>query len=154
MTPHTITLLHTRTRLLSLLRLNLVSSLKTTYSAAVQFHRAWQHSKRRRRWVGVKGSTHNGVQPGAFLWFYKSQGPLVMVLHVPGWWPQKPLAVRVHFLRFGGLLDEWSVEGVLGLVFVYITSLGYTSPNTSSQHNKSGLIDELLIKLISQLPSC
>ncbi|GFW84451.1 uncharacterized protein TNCV_3089681 [Trichonephila clavipes] len=54
--------LHIRTRLSPLLRLNLDSSLKTTWyhSAAVQFPRAWHHSKRRRRWVGVKGSTHNG----------------------------------------------------------------------------------------------
>ncbi|GFX96591.1 uncharacterized protein TNCV_1442651 [Trichonephila clavipes] len=53
---------HTRTRLSSLLRLNLDSSLKTTWfhSAAVQLPRAWHHSKRRRRWVGVKGSTRNG----------------------------------------------------------------------------------------------
>ncbi|GFT02695.1 uncharacterized protein TNCV_829611 [Trichonephila clavipes] len=53
--------LHTRTRLLSLLRLNLDSSLKTTWfhSAPVQFPRARHHSKRRHRWVGVKGSTHN-----------------------------------------------------------------------------------------------
>ncbi|GFY35601.1 uncharacterized protein TNCV_2618921 [Trichonephila clavipes] len=54
--------LHTRTRLSSLLRLNLVLSLKTTlfHSAAVQFPRAWHHSKRRFRCVGVKGSTRNG----------------------------------------------------------------------------------------------
>ncbi|GFX90213.1 uncharacterized protein TNCV_2449881 [Trichonephila clavipes] len=54
--------LHTRTRLSSLLRLNLDSSLKTTWfhSAAVQFPRAWHHSKRRRRWVRDKGSTGNG----------------------------------------------------------------------------------------------
>ncbi|GFU59628.1 uncharacterized protein TNCV_3185991 [Trichonephila clavipes] len=54
--------LHTRTRLLSLLRLNLDSSLKAIWflSAAVQFPRAWHHSKRRRRWVGVKGSTRIG----------------------------------------------------------------------------------------------
>ncbi|GFS59050.1 uncharacterized protein TNCV_69481 [Trichonephila clavipes] len=53
--------LHTGTRLSSFLRLNLDSSLKTTWfhSAAVQFPRARHHSKRRRRWVGVKGSTHN-----------------------------------------------------------------------------------------------
>ncbi|GFV74767.1 uncharacterized protein TNCV_1040051 [Trichonephila clavipes] len=49
-------------RLSSLLRLNLDSSLKTTWfhSAAVQFPDAWHHSKRRPRWVGVKGSTRNG----------------------------------------------------------------------------------------------
>ncbi|GFV57642.1 uncharacterized protein TNCV_3132301 [Trichonephila clavipes] len=44
-----------------MLRLNLDSSLKTTWfhSAAVQFPRALHHSKRRRRWVGVKGSRRN-----------------------------------------------------------------------------------------------
>ncbi|GFY30119.1 uncharacterized protein TNCV_4074321 [Trichonephila clavipes] len=54
--------LHTRTRLSSLLRLNLNSSLKMTWfhSAAVHFPRAWHHSKRRRQWVGGKGSTCNG----------------------------------------------------------------------------------------------
>ncbi|GFU50304.1 uncharacterized protein TNCV_301371 [Trichonephila clavipes] len=53
--------LHTRTRLSSLLILD--SSLKTTwfYFAAVQLPRAPQHhSKRKRRWMGVKGSTCNG----------------------------------------------------------------------------------------------
>ncbi|GFX32550.1 uncharacterized protein TNCV_3704241 [Trichonephila clavipes] len=55
--------LHTRTtRFISLLRLNLDSSLKTTWfhSAAVQFPRARHHSKWRRRWIGVNGSTRNG----------------------------------------------------------------------------------------------
>ncbi|GFX49890.1 uncharacterized protein TNCV_1031411 [Trichonephila clavipes] len=43
--------LHTRTRLSSLLRLNLDSSLKTSWfhSAAVQLPRAGHHSKRRHR---------------------------------------------------------------------------------------------------------
>ncbi|GFU71761.1 uncharacterized protein TNCV_130651 [Trichonephila clavipes] len=52
---------HTRTRLSSLLRLNLDSSLKTTrfHSAAIQFPPARNHSKRRRRSVGVKDSTRN-----------------------------------------------------------------------------------------------
>ncbi|GFV41321.1 uncharacterized protein TNCV_624941 [Trichonephila clavipes] len=54
--------IHTRTRLSSLLRLNLKSSLKTTWFhfAAVQFPFAWHHSIRRRRWVGVKISSRNG----------------------------------------------------------------------------------------------
>ncbi|GFT23136.1 uncharacterized protein TNCV_1858661 [Trichonephila clavipes] len=54
--------LHTRTRLSSLLRLNLDSSLKMTWFhfAAVQFARARHHSRRTRQWVGVKGSTRNG----------------------------------------------------------------------------------------------
>ncbi|GFY36353.1 uncharacterized protein TNCV_3450561 [Trichonephila clavipes] len=56
--------LHIRRRLSSQLRLNLDSSLKTTWlhSAAIQFSRAQNHSKRRRRWVGVKGSTRNGFR--------------------------------------------------------------------------------------------
>ncbi|GFU56413.1 uncharacterized protein TNCV_2609351 [Trichonephila clavipes] len=51
--------LHTRTRLSTLLRLNLDSSLKTAwlYSAAVQFLRVCRHSKRSCRWLG---STRNG----------------------------------------------------------------------------------------------
>ncbi|GFT12556.1 e3 ubiquitin-protein ligase RNF13 [Trichonephila clavipes] len=84
--------LHTRTRLPSLLRLNLDSSLKTTWfhSALVQFPRARYRSKRRRRWVGVKGhlmsaAIPNVLQPDAFVWFEKRQGPLVKVLPVPGW---------------------------------------------------------------------
>ncbi|GFX46302.1 uncharacterized protein TNCV_1234181 [Trichonephila clavipes] len=54
--------LHTLTRLSSLLRLNLDSSLKTTWFhfAAVQFFCAWHHSKWRLRWVHVKDSARNG----------------------------------------------------------------------------------------------
>ncbi|KFM59794.1 hypothetical protein X975_02288, partial [Stegodyphus mimosarum] len=54
--------LHTRTPLSSLPSMNLDSSLKTTWfhSDAVQFPRARHHSKRRRRWVGLKSSTRNG----------------------------------------------------------------------------------------------
>ncbi|GFT72241.1 uncharacterized protein TNCV_1801251 [Trichonephila clavipes] len=64
-------------------------------------------------------STHNGaaipnvLQPGAFVWFEKTQGPLVKILLVPGWHPMKQLAAHVHFLRCGGLLNDWSVEDVL-----------------------------------------
>ncbi|GFV35532.1 uncharacterized protein TNCV_3205631 [Trichonephila clavipes] len=80
------------TRLSSLLRLD--SSLKTVWfhSAAAQFPRARHHSTRMRRWVGVKGSTRNGRRdpkcPSArrlFIWFEKTQEPLVKVLPVPGW---------------------------------------------------------------------
>ncbi|GFV88164.1 uncharacterized protein TNCV_3243131 [Trichonephila clavipes] len=99
------------------MRLNLEWSLRTTWfhSSAVQFRRAWYQSKRRRRCVGVKGSTRNGHRD--------SKCPLARrlrkvpedtmapsVLHVPGWWQMKQLAVRVHFLRCGGLQDDWSVE--------------------------------------------
>ncbi|GFS89122.1 uncharacterized protein TNCV_1258731 [Trichonephila clavipes] len=40
----------------------------------------------------------NILQPGAFVWFEKTQGLQVKVLPVPGWWPMKQLAVHVHFL--------------------------------------------------------
>ncbi|PRD34191.1 UNVERIFIED_CONTAM: hypothetical protein NCL1_15354 [Trichonephila clavipes] len=51
-------------RLSSLLRLNLDSTLKTTWFrfAAVQFPRARHQSKWRRRRLGVKGSTRNGLR--------------------------------------------------------------------------------------------
>ncbi|GFT95723.1 uncharacterized protein TNCV_310981 [Trichonephila clavipes] len=59
----------------------------------------------------------NVLQPDAFVWFEKTHVPLMKVLLVPGWLPTKQLAVRVHFLRCSGLLDDWSVKGVLSLVF-------------------------------------
>ncbi|GFT67210.1 uncharacterized protein TNCV_783591 [Trichonephila clavipes] len=52
----------------------------------------------------------NVLQPDAFVWFEETQGPLMKVLHVPGWWSMKQLAVQGHFLRCGGLLDDWSVK--------------------------------------------
>ncbi|GFW26205.1 uncharacterized protein TNCV_3397011 [Trichonephila clavipes] len=66
----------------------------------------------------MRATIPNVLQPGAFVWIEKEQGPLVKVLLVPGWQPMKQLAVRMHFLRFGGLLNDWFVEGVLSLVFV------------------------------------
>ncbi|GFS73401.1 uncharacterized protein TNCV_1101351 [Trichonephila clavipes] len=118
--------LHTRTRLSSLLRLNLDSSLKTTWfhSAAVQFPGAQHHSKRRRRWVVIKTNTRNGSRgpkcssARRLRMIRDDTGPLVKVLPVPGWRSMKQLSVRVHFLRYSGLLDDWSVEVVLSLVFV------------------------------------
>ncbi|GFX91564.1 e3 ubiquitin-protein ligase RNF13 [Trichonephila clavipes] len=118
--------LHTRTRLSSLLRLNLDSTLKTTWflSPAVQFLHAMHHSKQSvdewaSRVAHVMGTViPNVLQLGAFVLFEKTQGPLVKVLPVTGWRSTKQLAVRVHFLRCGGLLNDWSVEGVLSLVFV------------------------------------
>ncbi|GFU55295.1 e3 ubiquitin-protein ligase RNF13 [Trichonephila clavipes] len=84
---------HTRTRLSLLLRLNLDSSLQTTWfhSAAVQFPLALHHSKRRRRWwvsraahVMVMGATiPNVLQPGAFDWFEDTQRPLMKELLMP-----------------------------------------------------------------------
>ncbi|GFV87918.1 uncharacterized protein TNCV_781991 [Trichonephila clavipes] len=85
----------------------------------------------------------NVLQPGVFVWFEKIQGPPVKLLSMPGWRPMKQLAVRVNFIRYGVILDYWSVEGILSLVSVYVTSLGSIGLNTA-QHNQSGLIDELL----------
>ncbi|GFW79660.1 uncharacterized protein TNCV_4360861 [Trichonephila clavipes] len=55
--------LHTRTRLPSLLRLKLDSSVKACWfhSTAVQCLCVRHHSKRKRRGVGVKDSTRNGL---------------------------------------------------------------------------------------------
>ncbi|GFX30357.1 uncharacterized protein TNCV_1964631 [Trichonephila clavipes] len=60
----------------------------------------------------------NVLQPGTFVWFKKTHESQVKVLSVPGWRPMRQLAVHVYFLRCGGLLDDWSVEGVMSLVFV------------------------------------
>ncbi|GFV06590.1 uncharacterized protein TNCV_2949121 [Trichonephila clavipes] len=62
----------------------------------------------------------NVLQPGTFVWFEKTQRPLVKVLPMPGRRSVKQLAVRMHFLRCGGLLDDWSVEGVLSSVFIRV----------------------------------
>ncbi|GFV81823.1 uncharacterized protein TNCV_1057121 [Trichonephila clavipes] len=170
MTPHTITTavraacrckakaglrrsrlgLHTRTRLSSMLRLNLDSSPKTTWfhSAAVQFPPTRYYYKWRHRWVDVKGSTRNGRRD-----------------------PKCPSARRLLMVRE----DTWSPSGgatcawiaadeavVCTRAFLTMcwssrrlvcqgrpetglwTSLGSIDPNTSSQHNQSCLIDELL----------
>ncbi|GFX34472.1 hypothetical protein TNCV_3657101 [Trichonephila clavipes] len=53
-------------------------------------------------------------------------------------------STRAFLVRCGGLLDDWSVDGVLSLVFMLMTSLVSTGANTFSQHNQTGLIDELL----------
>ncbi|GFS81086.1 e3 ubiquitin-protein ligase RNF13 [Trichonephila clavipes] len=102
--------LHTRTRLSSLLRLNVDSTLKTTWfhSAAVQFQLQTEALIGGRQGAAhVMGATiPNVLQPSASIWFEKTQGPLMKVLPVPGWRPMKQLAVRVHFLRCGGLLDD------------------------------------------------
>ncbi|GFY03058.1 hypothetical protein TNCV_980631 [Trichonephila clavipes] len=60
------------------------------------------------------------------------------------------------FLLCGGLLDDWSVKGVLRLVFMQLTSLGSTGPNTSSQHNQSDHTASIMpmILLLSRCDSC
>ncbi|GFS62986.1 uncharacterized protein TNCV_2054541 [Trichonephila clavipes] len=116
---------HTQTRLSSLARLNLDSSLKTIWfhSAAVQFPCVQHHSKQMRRWVIINGSTHNGCRdpkcPSArhLRMVREDTGTLVKMLPVPGWWSMKQLVARMHFLRYG-VLDSWSVEGILSLVFM------------------------------------
>ncbi|GFU80365.1 hypothetical protein TNCV_3521391 [Trichonephila clavipes] len=73
---------------------------------------------------GFKGSTRNGCRdpkcPSArcLRMVREGHGAPSEGLPVPGWRPMKQLAVRVHFLRCVGLLIDWSVEGVLSLVFV------------------------------------
>ncbi|GFV38206.1 hypothetical protein TNCV_4791921 [Trichonephila clavipes] len=55
---------HTNTIVITVEIESELGSLKTTWfhSAVVQFPRPRHHSKRRRRWVGVKGSTRNGYR--------------------------------------------------------------------------------------------
>ncbi|GFV79378.1 uncharacterized protein TNCV_1903501 [Trichonephila clavipes] len=116
---------HTRTRLSSLLRLNLDSSLKTTWfhSAAVQFPRARHHSKRRHRWMGVKGSTRNRCRDHKYLSARHfrmvregTRAPSEGVIYV---WMAGDVAFGcTRAFGCGGLLDDWSVEGVLSLLFV------------------------------------
>ncbi|GFS75222.1 uncharacterized protein TNCV_719311 [Trichonephila clavipes] len=48
----------------------------------------------------------NIFQPDAFVWFEKTQESLGKGLPMRGWRLLKQLAVRVHFLRSGGLLDN------------------------------------------------
>ncbi|GFX47734.1 uncharacterized protein TNCV_699881 [Trichonephila clavipes] len=131
--------LHTRTLLSSLLILNLDSSLKMTWfhSATVQFPRVRHHSKRRRRWKGLKGSTRNGHR-----------------------YPKCPSARRLRVVRedtnapsegstcASMVADEvvgctcafltvwWSSRRlvILSLVFMSWSYLGSTGPSTS-QHN-------------------
>ncbi|GFT97613.1 e3 ubiquitin-protein ligase RNF13 [Trichonephila clavipes] len=74
------------------------------HSAAFQFPRARHHFSRAAHVMGA--AIPIVLQPGAFVWFEKTQGSLMKVLPVPGWWPMKQSAVRVHFLRCGGLLND------------------------------------------------
>ncbi|GFW86973.1 hypothetical protein TNCV_1383891 [Trichonephila clavipes] len=46
------------------------------------------------------------------------------------------------------------VEGLGQMCGNGTSGLGSTDPNTSSEHNQSGLTDELLAQLTTQLPSC
>ncbi|GFV28740.1 uncharacterized protein TNCV_3986901 [Trichonephila clavipes] len=104
--------------------MNLDSSLKTMWfhSVTVQSRRARHHSKWKRRWVGVIGSTRNGRRdtrcPSArrLAMVPEKQGLEVKVLPVSGHRPMRQLAQRVRVVRCDGLLDDWSVEGVLSLI--------------------------------------
>ncbi|GFU97472.1 uncharacterized protein TNCV_1913271 [Trichonephila clavipes] len=106
--------LHTRTRLSSLLRLNLDSSLKMTwfYSTAVQISRAWYHSKRKRQWVGVKGTTRNRRRdpkcPSARRIRTVREGTGIPNEGATCAWMAADEAVGCTraFLRCGGLLDD------------------------------------------------
>ncbi|GFW86770.1 uncharacterized protein TNCV_2809251 [Trichonephila clavipes] len=117
---------HTRTRLSSLLRLNLDSQLKMTsfHYAVFQFPRARHHLKRRRRRVGVKGSTRNGrhdtkcPSPRHLRMVREDTGAPIKGATCALLGPMKRLAVQVHFLQCGCLLCDWSVKDVLSLVFV------------------------------------
>ncbi|GFW62415.1 hypothetical protein TNCV_290891 [Trichonephila clavipes] len=73
--------------------------------------------------MDVKGSTRNGSDPkcpsARHLRIFQEDivGPTERA-NCTWMTADQALAVRVHFLRWGGLLNEWSVEGVMSLVFV------------------------------------
>ncbi|GFV57624.1 hypothetical protein TNCV_2705691 [Trichonephila clavipes] len=81
--------------------------------------------------------------------------PLLKVLPVPGWRPMKQLAARVHFLRCGGLLDDWCVECVPepGLRANDISRIHWSQHFFTTQ-SEWPIIDELLSYLTIQFPSC
>ncbi|GFW94412.1 uncharacterized protein TNCV_2701331 [Trichonephila clavipes] len=118
--------LHARTRLSSLLRLNLDSSLKTTWlhSAAVQFSRPWHYFERRRRWVVVKGSKRNGsrdpIRPSArcLRMVRKDTGAPSEGATCAWVAADEAVGCMRAFLKWGGFLDDWFVEGVLSMVYV------------------------------------
>ncbi|GFX69211.1 uncharacterized protein TNCV_3563871 [Trichonephila clavipes] len=89
-----------------------------------RFPRAQHHSKRRRRWVGVKGSTRNGRRdpkcPSAkrLRMVQENTGASSEGATCARMVADEQLDVRVHSLRYGGLLDDWYVECVLSLVFM------------------------------------
>ncbi|GFV53576.1 hypothetical protein TNCV_1177721 [Trichonephila clavipes] len=90
----------------------------------IQFSSAQHHSKRRSRWVGGKDIIRNGRRdpkcPSArrLRMVRENTGSLLKVLPVPGRWPMKQLAVLVRFALSSDLLDDWSVKGILSMVFV------------------------------------
>ncbi|GFX87671.1 uncharacterized protein TNCV_2465641 [Trichonephila clavipes] len=110
--------LHKRTRLSSLLRLNMDSSLKITWfhSAAVKFHRGWHHSKQRCCWVGVMSSARNVRRdpicplPRRLRMVREDTGAPSEGATCAWMGMMKQLAVRVHFLRCGGLLTTQSEQ--------------------------------------------
>ncbi|GFY11404.1 uncharacterized protein TNCV_3182461 [Trichonephila clavipes] len=77
-------------------------------------------------------SIPNVLQPGTLVWFEKTQGFQMKVLPVPGGRQMKQLALSA-FLRMWLSSRQLVCLGHPG-PFVQMTSLGYTGPNTSSQH--------------------
>ncbi|GFW76254.1 uncharacterized protein TNCV_3800891 [Trichonephila clavipes] len=129
-----------------------LGSLKTTWyhSAAVQIARACHHSKRRRRWVGVKCSTRNGHRdpkcPSTRLFRMVREDTEVPNEGSPC---VRMMAYKAVGCTRAFITMRWSSRRLVCggrpyLVFVQMTSLGSTGLNTSSQHNQSGIIDELL----------
>ncbi|GFU48590.1 hypothetical protein TNCV_1439621 [Trichonephila clavipes] len=64
----------------------------------------------------------------------------------------RQLALRFLVVGCDGLFKDSSVETVLRLVTMKVTSILCTSPNTFSQTNQNGLLFQLLADLTTQLP--
>ncbi|GFX20865.1 transposable element Tcb1 transposase [Trichonephila clavipes] len=88
------------------------------HSAAIQFPRVRHHEMR--RWMGVKGSTRDGCHdpkcPSARRFRMVREDTGASSEGATGaWMAADEAVVCTHFLRCGGLLDDWSVEGFLSL---------------------------------------
>ncbi|GFV99838.1 hypothetical protein TNCV_5081981 [Trichonephila clavipes] len=93
------------------------------YFWKIQFSRVRHHSKRGHRWVGVQSIPHKERRDPQC----SSSKRLRVVCKDTGspskgatytWMVDDEAAVRVHFLRCVGLLNDWPAKGVLSLVIV------------------------------------
>ncbi|GFX99521.1 e3 ubiquitin-protein ligase RNF13 [Trichonephila clavipes] len=114
--------LHIRTRLSSLLRLNVDSRAAKDDLVPFRYRPVSSCAAPLQAKMSTGGLQGQRDHKCPSAWFLRmvleDTGALVKVLHVPGWRPMKLLAVLVQLLRCGSLLKDWSFEGVLNLVFV------------------------------------
>ncbi|GFU69593.1 uncharacterized protein TNCV_1351521 [Trichonephila clavipes] len=120
------------------------------HSAAVQFPRSWHHSKRRRRYVGVKGIARNGWRnlkcPSArrLRMVREDTGAPTECATCVWMVVEKAVGFTRAFLTMWWYSRRQVCRGCLEPGLRVNDILGYTGLNISSQYNQSGLIDELI----------